>query len=74
MSLAQRLRERNVGTLDRVIRILPAIAVAYSWMTGSLTGVGLVVLGAISAVLFVTAVTRKCSIYAMLGIRTCPVS
>lgn len=72
MSLLNRLLTRNVGTVDRIIRTLPALAFAYVWATGTLAGVALIVFGVISAMLLFTAITSRCSIYAMLGLSTCP--
>lgn len=72
MSMLKRFTTRNVGTADRIIRTLPALAFAYVWATGAVTGTALIVLGVISAMLLVTAITSRCSIYAMFGLSTCP--
>lgn len=72
MSLLKRFTTRNVGTADRIIRTLPAVGFAYVWATGAIAGTALIVFGIISAMLLVTAVTSRCSIYAMLGYSTCP--
>ncbi len=73
MSLLKKLTTRNVGTLDRWIRALPAVIVAGLWASGALTGTALLIAGILAAMLLVTAITGMCSIYAMLGISTCPV-
>ena len=70
MSLRKRLTTPNVGTLDRVLRALPFAVFLYLWASGALSGTGLVVLGIVSAMLLLTAVTGLCSIYALLGIST----
>lgn len=72
MSFLQRLTTRNVGTADRIIRTLPMVAFVYLWATGRMSGTGLVILGVISAMLLFTAITSRCSIYALFGIGTCP--
>lgn len=72
MSLLKSFSTRNVGTGDRIIRTLPALAFAYVWVSGAVTGTALIVLGVISAMLLVTAITSRCSIYAMFGLSTCP--
>jgi len=64
---------RNVGAFDRLLRSVPAFAFLAVWATGALSGVPLVVFGILAAMLLVTAVTARCSIYAMLGWSTCPV-
>jgi len=71
MSLMTRLLTRNVGATDRVIRALPAVAFVVVWARGKLTGTPLVILGIVAAMLLVTAMTARCSIYAMLGLSTC---
>ena len=73
MSLMTRLLTRNVGTMDRVLRAAPAIVFAIVWATGALTGTPLIVLGVLAAMLLVTAMTVRCSIYAMLGLSTCSI-
>ncbi len=73
MSLWKKLTTRNVGAFDRVLRAVPFAVFAYMWVTGALTGLPLIVLGVVSAMLLVTAVTGMCSIYAMLGLSTCKV-
>jgi len=72
MSFLKRLTTRNVGTADRIIRTLPSIAFAFVWATGVMTGGALVLFGVISAMLLFTAITSRCSIYAIFGIGTCP--
>ncbi len=73
MSLLKKLTTRNVGTLDRWIRALPAVIVAGLWASGTLTGTAVLIAVILAAMLLVTALTGMCSIYAMLGISTCPV-
>lgn len=72
MSFLKRLTTRNVGTPDRIIQTLPFIAFAYVWATGAVAGTALIVFGVISVMLLFTAITSRCSIYAMFGIGTCP--
>ena len=72
MSFLKRLTTRNVGTTDRALRALPALAVLIGWATGALTGPLLVGLGIAAGMLLLTALTARCSIYAMLGLSTCP--
>lgn len=73
MSLISRLLTRNVGAFDRLLRTMPAIAFVAAWVTGALSGIALTVFGILAAMLLVTAVTARCSIYAMLGWSTCPI-
>jgi hypothetical protein len=59
----------NVGTIDRVLRILVGlalIALAATHTIGAWGYVGLIPLA--------TGLFRFCPLYSLLGIRTCPVS
>jgi hypothetical protein len=62
----------NVGSLDRIVRLVVAAGLvgtaALGVLSGWAAGVALVVAG----VLAVTAVVRFCPLYALLRIRTCP--
>lgn len=71
MSLLKRLTTRNVGTVDRIFRAVPAVVVAVLWLTETLAGTALIVCAIVAAMLLLTAITSRCSIYAMLGISTC---
>lgn len=72
--LVKMLTTRNVGSLDRLLRLLPTPVVALLINQGQLQGVGAWVLGVIAAMLLVTTLTGSCSIYYMLGLSTCPIS
>lgn len=61
---------KNEGTVDRIVRgvagvvgIGVAVALGGAWW----------ILGAVGAVLVVTAVTGFCGLYTLLGVSTCPV-
>jgi len=72
--LIKMLTTRNVGTVDRLLRLLPTPVVAYLIHQGQLTGVAAWALGAVAAMLLVTTITGSCSIYYLLGFSTCPIS
>lgn len=61
---------KNVGTVDRVIRLLVAAGVAYAIYTGAITMLMAIILGILAAVFVITAFISWCPIWAMLGIRT----
>lgn len=57
----------NVGTLDRVIRIilgLVLIALAYTGTTGAWAYIGVIPLA--------TGLLKWCPLYTLLGLQTCP--
>lgn len=74
MSIIRMMTTRNVGTIDRVIRVLPTIAVAVAWYGGWITGWLAIGLAVIAGMLLVTSLLGSCSIYYMFGMSTCPVS
>lgn len=74
MSLIKRFTTKNVGNFDRIIRLLPLAVFLYVWQTGALGGVALWALGIISVMLALTSLTARCSIYAILGLSTCPLN
>jgi hypothetical protein len=70
-------RDRNVGRIDRVVRVpLGAAAVALAgwvYLTYPLaTGIAaMLVLGVTALILLISATTGTCGIYGALGISTC---
>lgn len=60
----------NVGTVDRIIRILLATALAYFGLivySGSALGIGLTIAGAF---LGISALAGSCLLYGLFGINT----
>jgi DUF2892 family protein len=62
--------EKNMGTADRVIRILAAIGIAMLYFTGAISGVLAIVLGVVGVVLLATSLIGFCPAYVPLGIST----
>lgn len=58
----------NVGTLDRVIRLLLGIALIGLWFLAPAPWKWLAIAG---VVLVLTAAFRICPLYAVLGLNTC---
>ncbi len=59
---------QNVGPVDRIIRIVLAIAFAYGAV--ALSGAWVWVLGVLAAVALITGLTGFCPLYRLLGINT----
>ena len=62
--------KKNMGTLDKVIRILLAIVVIVLYINGSITGVAAIILGIVAFVFIVTSLIGFCPLYLPLKIST----
>ena len=62
--------KKNMGTIDRIIRILLAIVVIILYMTGSITGVAAIILGILAIVFILTSLVGFCPLYVPLKIST----
>ena len=65
--------KKNMGSVDRVVRILIAIAVAVLFFTGVISGVLGIVLLVLAAVFVLTSFVSFCPIYAIFGMKTCAI-
>lgn len=61
---------KNMGTADRVIRVMLAIAVILLYLAGTITGVAAVILGIIAAIFIITSLVGYCPLYVPLKIST----
>lgn len=64
--------KKNVGSTDKIIRILLALVFAALFFTGTVTGILGYVLLALGAIFVLTSLVGFCPIYAVLGMSTCP--
>lgn len=64
----------NVGTTDRIIRLMLAAILAALILTGTVEGTLAWVCGVGAAAAVLTAVFRFCGLYTILGISTCKVA
>jgi hypothetical protein len=62
--------KKNMGTIDRVIRIVLAIVVAILYMNGSITGVAAIILGILAFVFILTSLIGFCPLYVPFKIST----
>jgi hypothetical protein len=62
--------KKNMGTIDRVIRILLAVVVIVLYLNGSITGVAAIILGILAFVFIVTGLIGFCPLYVPLKIST----
>jgi len=62
--------KRNIGTIDKVIRILVAVAIAVLFFTNVITGTMGIVLMVLGAIFLITGLVSICPIYLLLGLST----
>ena len=61
----------NMGSLDRIIRILLAAVMSVLYFTSSVTGVLGIVLIAVSGIFVITGLVGFCPHYTLVGFNTC---
>lgn len=62
--------KKNMGTVDRGIRVALAIVVAILYFTGKISGIAAIVLGIFALVFVITSLVGHCPAYTLLGIKT----
>ena len=64
--------KKNIGSADRIIRVLIADMLAFLYFNGTISGT-LGIVAIVAAVVFVaTSLISFCPLYPLLGINTCP--
>ena len=62
----------NMGTVDRIFRVLVAAVIAILYFTRPVVCLLAIVLLVLAAVLVATSVVSFCPLYAPFGMSTCP--
>ena len=62
--------KKNMGTIDRIIRILLAIVVIGLYLNGTITGIAAIILGIVAFIFIVTSLIGFCPLYMPLKIST----
>lgn len=62
--------KKNMGTVDRTIRIIIAVAVAALYFTGRIGGTLAIVLGFFAVVFVLTSFVGACPLYIPFGLST----
>ncbi len=63
--------KKNVGTIDKLIRVIIAIAAIALFFTGKVTGTAGIIMLVVAGVFLLTSLISFCPLYAPLGIKTC---
>lgn len=61
----------NMGSFDRIARILIALVFAALYFTGTVTGTTGIILLVLGAVFVLTSLISFCPLYTLFGINTC---
>lgn len=65
--------KKNLGSIDKIVRYLIALAAVVLFYNQSLTGWLSYAALAVGAVMLVTALINFCPLYAIFGIKTCKI-
>ncbi|HQS24730.1 MAG: hypothetical protein B7Y11_09280 [Sphingobacteriia bacterium 24-36-13] len=64
--------KKNMGTVDKTIRIIIAAVVAGLYYAGTISGTLGIVLLVLAGVFVLTSLVSFCPLYTLFGISTCP--
>lgn len=64
--------KKNIGSLDKLIRLIIAAVLIVLYIAGILHGALGIILLVVAGALIVTSFTGMCGMYSMLGMSTCP--
>jgi hypothetical protein len=62
--------KKNMGTIDKVIRILVAVVVLILYFTNVITGTLAIILLVLSGIFIVTSILSFCPLYLPFGLNT----
>jgi hypothetical protein len=65
--------KKNMGTIDKVVRVTIAAIIAILYFTNVITGTLGIVLLILAGVFALTSLISFCPIYSIFGLSTCPV-
>ncbi len=64
--------KKNMGSADRIIRLLIAAIAVFLYSNGTLTGTWGIVAIVVAAIFALTSLVGFCPIYKIVGLSTCP--
>ena len=62
--------KKNLGIIDRVVRVLIAVVIAVLYFTQVIQGTGAIILLVLAGVFVVTAILGLCPLYLLFGLST----
>ena len=63
--------KKNMGSVDRGLRILIAVVIGVLYFTGQISGTLAIVLGIVAVAFFLTSLVGHCPAYLPIGLSTC---
>ncbi|MBU2588637.1 MAG: DUF2892 domain-containing protein [Alphaproteobacteria bacterium] len=63
--------KKNMGTLDKIIRLIAAVIAIALAATGTISGTFAVIAYVVAGVFVLTSFASFCPLYRLLGLRTC---
>lgn len=61
---------KNMGSIDRTLRLIVGVAVAIAYLMGAISGTLAIVLGVVAAVFLLTSLMGTCPAYLPFGLST----
>ena len=65
------IMKKNMGTVDRIVRLLIAAVVVVLYFNNTITGTLGIVLMVLAAVFVLTSLVSFCPLYTLFGLNTC---
>jgi len=65
--------KKNMGSVDKAVRIVAALAVFVLVLAGLITGPAAIILGILAVVFVATSLISFCPLYTLFNIKTCKV-
>lgn len=63
--------KKNMGQLDRIIRIIAAIVIGILFYTNIIQGTLAYILLSLSVIFIITSFVNFCPLYSLVGVKTC---
>lgn len=64
--------KKNMGVMDRIIRLILAAVFAYLYFGGIVTGTFGIIIVVLGGVFLLTSLIGYCPLYSVFGLNTCP--
>ncbi|MEM6344033.1 MAG: DUF2892 domain-containing protein [Bacteroidota bacterium] len=62
---------KNMGNVDRIVRVLIALAVIVLFATNVISGTVALILGVVAGIFVLTSLVGTCPLYRLFGISSC---